>query len=109
MPSSQKGGEGGFVKYYEQYQKALAELEEGFVRFECESSERDGEIEMTIRVIDSGPGFDYHKVRFEKQTANGQYHGRGLGLINQLCSALTFKGNGNEIEVVLRMRVGHDS
>ncbi len=109
MPSSQKGGEGDFAKYYKHYQKALEELEEGFVRFECESSERNGEIEMTICVIDSGTGFDYHKVRFEKQTADGQYHGRGLELINQLCSSLTFKGNGNAIEVVLRMSVGHDS
>jgi len=106
MPSSKKVGEGGFAKYYEDYQKALEELEEGFVRFECESSERDGEVEMTIRVIDSGAGFDYHNVCFDKQQANGQYHGRGLGLVNQLCSSMTFKGNGNEIEVVLRTSIG---
>ena len=109
MPSTEKGGEGGFARYYERYQKALEELEEGFVRIECESSERDGEIEMTIRVIDSGPGFDYQGVKFEKQKSNGQYHGRGLGLIDQLCSSLAFKGNGNEIEVVLRTSVGHES
>ena len=109
MPSSEKGSEGGFAKYYEKYQKALEELDEGFVRFECESSERNGEIEMTIRVIDSGSGFDYQNIDFDEQKANGQYHGLGLGLINQLCSSLTFKGCGNEVEVVLRTSAGHES
>ena len=103
LDSRMKSSPSGFAEYYRTRQRALASLV-GFVRFDfrCEMEGRSGRLQVTV--TDSGPGFDHRSRLKELQNADAgpstAYHGRGLKLLTELCESLTYRGRGNEVEVV---------
>ena len=102
LDSSLKSSASGFAEYYRARSRALALLS-GFVRFDfrCEVEGSSGCLYITV--TDSGPGFDFEEKLAElaAMTRHGvAYHGRGLKLMRSLCQSLTYKGRGNEVEVV---------
>ena len=104
LASVDKQDASSFAGYYMERDRALRELTGGFIRFEldCESSLTNGH--LSIRVIDSGPGFD-HRARFsavEDGSYAGNYHGRGLPLLKRMCDSVHYLGAGNILEMVLR-------
>jgi len=100
LNSAEKSSVSGFSAYYAQRAKALDELVKGHVRFEfaCIGDTNGGS--LSIRVIDSGPGFDYAGIA--SRANDGSYHGRGLTLLRSLCSSLNYRGCGNEVEAVFK-------
>lgn len=107
LDSSMKSTATGYADYYGRRADALEALKDGFVRFELRSSsEPDGDY-LTIRVIDSGPGFNYG----QRQGRDVEYHGRGLPLIERLCTELRIlpatPGQGNQVEAVFGWRREH--
>ncbi len=98
LDSSLKSTAAGFSRYYQDRAKALGNIK-GFVRFQftCRIEGRVGE--LIIKVVDSGPGFDYES-QIAKESADDRYHGRGIRLLSELCDSLRYRGKGNEVEVV---------
>jgi CheY-like chemotaxis protein len=102
LDSCLKSSPSGFAAYYQARSRALASLT-GFVRFDFRCDMEGPRGCLYITVTDSGPGFDYRaRLReLEVPAGNGTaYHGRGLRLLADLCQSLTYRGRGNEVEVV---------
>ena len=88
----------GFAEYYQARARALEHVT-GFVRFEIAGAFVDGTVNLTIKVIDSGEGFDYAKLDDEitREVSENQYHGRGVRLLRDLCQEVEYIAPGNQI------------
>ena len=98
LPSAWKDGPDGFARYYAERERRLANISGHSVRFELEHSARNHGGRLIIRCRDSGPGFDPDALASPGHKP--AYAGRGLALIRQLSSGLSFNKQGNEAEVV---------
>lgn len=101
LASALKESPDGFLRYYEERSKRLAELDKGEVRIEFTHQPKDGGGELTIRVTDSGPGFDF-PTRPDRDEPNIVHFGRGITLLRKLCVSLEYQGSGNIVEAVYR-------
>ena len=88
----------GFGQYYELREKRLSERE-GFVKviFNHQPIKNGGR--LTIRMNDSGDGFDYQNL-VSKLSENQDSHGRGISLVNSLCESLEYSDNGSRVKAV---------
>lgn len=89
----------GFATYYAERIRRLGTLNEGFIRFELDCKTGTQGMQLFLRVIDSGNGFDYKNYMYN-HVGRANYSGRGLMLINSICSAVEYFGKGNEVQVV---------
>lgn len=97
LDSGLKKNPQGFSEYYEKRTKRLENLSEGYVNFELNHIPTDTGGQLTVRIKDSGQGFDYQsKMACEEK----QYCGRGIPLISSLCRSVEYRGCGNEVEVI---------
>jgi CheY-like chemotaxis protein/serine phosphatase RsbU (regulator of sigma subunit) len=98
LDSGLKASADGFLQYYKDREKRLAQLTEGYIKIEMQhhGDGRSGELTMTIE--DSGEGFDYSQIRSQKNP----YSGRGIPLISEVCESLNYRGKGNIVEAVIR-------
>ncbi len=99
LDSKLKSTPQGFSEYYQLRAKCLEQSGRGFVRFHFSHATADDGGSLTIRVTDSGPGFDHAAKIGGDQPLKG-YSGRGIPLIRTLCRSLQYLGNGNQVEVV---------
>ena len=99
LDSALKATPDGFVKYYEQRDRRLAELRHGVLRIHLAHDRKESGGRLAMKVEDSGPGFDFHAVLPSMDT-NQHYSGRGIPLLRSLCKSLTYRGNGNSVEAV---------
>lgn len=107
LDSNLKSSADGFAEYYQARSRALESLE-GFLRFDfrCEMDGSAGRLYITV--TDSGPGFDYRAKLGELDEAAGRaYHGRGMRLLHELCQSVSYRGPGNEVEVVFGWGSSH--
>jgi len=89
----------GFSEYYLRREKLLNEVTTGFVHiYSAYSSNIDGGT-LTLRVEDSGPGFDFSSRQGKELSTTG-YSGRGIGIVEKLCKTVRYYGPGNKVEVV---------
>jgi two-component system, HptB-dependent secretion and biofilm response regulator len=89
----------GFAEYYAQRERLLDKITSGFVHiYFAYSSNIDGG-SLTLRVEDSGVGFDYHALQGKALSMTG-YSGRGIGIVEKLCKTVRYYGSGNKVEVV---------
>jgi DNA-binding response OmpR family regulator len=89
----------GFDRYYIARERALADLKEGSIKIDLEHlSEHEGG-KLVVRIEDSGPGFDYHKI-LPSLGENMTLGGRGIPLLRSLCQELVYHGRGNRVEAV---------
>ncbi|RZA04402.1 MAG: response regulator [Moraxellaceae bacterium] len=89
----------GFTDYYTQREKRLNEITTGFVHIYFAYSSNIEGGSLTLRVEDSGQGFDY-KSRQGKELQITGYSGRGIGIVEKLCKTVRYYGCGNKVEVV---------
>ena len=98
LNSTLKAGQGGFDQYYQEREKRLKNLKEGFIKaFIFQDANRRG---ITIKIKDSGPGFEYNQQSLEETEDS---FGRGLPLVNALCRELFFSENGAAVRVFLEL------
>lgn len=96
LQSSLKKSVNGFTEYYAQRAQRLAELEEGHINISLSHQpSNDGGI-LTIRVEDSGDGFDYNQ-HAKDLAENTTLCSRGEGLLKKLCKHYEYSGKGNII------------
>jgi len=99
LSGSLKKSPEGFAEYYQLREKLLNEIVDGFVHIHfVYSSTVDGG-SLTLRVEDSGSGFDF-KSRQGKELSISGYSGRGISLVEKLCQSVRYFEPGNKVEVV---------
>lgn len=90
----------GYMEFYNERSRRLAELQEGNIQIIISHQLREqGGGRFTLHLYDSGDGFDVKQVRAALETNKTPY-GRGLALIEQLSTRVQFLGKGNAVMVV---------
>jgi len=87
----------GFGEYYREKELRLSQLKEGRIQVQFQHAAKHSGGQLTIRVEDSGPGFDYQS-RLQQLEENTGLHGRGILLVRSLCASLSYSVKGNVAE-----------
>jgi CheY-like chemotaxis protein len=101
--SGLKSDANGFAQYFTDRESKLLSLKTGFVQFDLSCRQGDGFRDITIRIEDSGVGFDYKNYRPPKSNESA-LSGRGIVLVNAFCQSLTYEGSGNIASAVFRYK-----
>ncbi len=101
MDSSLKSTPEGFATYFTEREQKLAVLDYGRVSIKLKGSRLGNQRQVTIKIEDSGRGFDISEVLNRSREHNAlALSGRGLILVQKLCQSINFEKPGNKIEVV---------
>lgn len=87
----------GFLDYYMAREKALATLQTGWLSITVDHTPIGQGGRLVVRLVDSGPGFDYHH-ELPEPTSTMTLRGRGILLLRSLCTQLVYRGKGNDVE-----------
>jgi CheY-like chemotaxis protein len=100
LDSSMKSTPDGYMEFYQEKNRRLESYQEGEIELTLshEPGENGGG-RLTIRMVDSGDGFDFSKLN-KDMSANSGFSGRGFGLISQLCKTVEYQGSGNTLVAV---------
>lgn len=96
LDSSLKRDALGFAEYYRERRRRLAALCDGYVRFHLDLRPQAQGGRLSIRVEDSGPGFDVQRMLALEESVD-RYSGRGLKLIRQLADSCTWTDDGRSV------------
>src|SRR5690606_20017990 len=99
LDSAMKDTPEGFTRYYQEREARLREVSAGNIRIHLQHSTSPGGGRLTMRVEDSGEGFDKSNCSAEG-LSNRQYCGRGLALLDRLCACVRYLGDASEVEAV---------
>ncbi|MBV6823704.1 fused response regulator/phosphatase [Pseudomonas sp. PD9R] len=93
LDSSLKRDASGFTRYYQQRNARLDELQDGYVRVHLQVTPKGEGGCLSIRVEDSGMGFDVERV-MERPVDPVRLSGRGVSLIRQLGRNASWSDDG---------------
>ncbi len=99
LNSSLKQSPQGFVEYFNKRELRLSQLKKGCIQISLSTEIKGSSGKMTIRIKDSGTGFQLTSVDKEGH-ADTLLHGRGIILLKELCESVEYKPPGNYVEVV---------
>lgn len=86
----------GFADYYRQRNERLGQLNSGYVRVHVQVVPTATGGKMTLRIEDSGPGFDVEQVLARPMDVD-RLSGRGLSLVRQLSSDVRWSDGGRSV------------
>ncbi|MBD8557357.1 fused response regulator/phosphatase [Pseudomonas fluorescens] len=86
----------GFAQYYRQRHERVAQLDSGYVRVHVQVVPTDKGGKLTLRVEDSGQGFDVEQ-ELARPVDIDRLSGRGLSLVRQLSSAVGWSDGGRSV------------
>ncbi|UCP09808.1 fused response regulator/phosphatase [Pseudomonas sp. MM213] len=98
LDSSLKRDASGFARYYQQRNARLDELQDGYVRVHLQVAPKGEGGCLTIRVEDSGKGFDVDRV-MARPLDGARLSGRGVSLIRQLSRNANWSDDGRSARV----------
>ena len=98
LDSSLKRDASGFARYYQERKARLDALRSGYVRVHLEIVPTGEGGCLSIRVEDSGKGFDIARV-MERPAENVRLSGRGVNLVQQLGRNASWSDNGRSARV----------
>ena len=101
LESGWKATPEGFARYYMERAARLAQLSDGELRIRLRHTATPEGGCLTMRIEDSGPGFDRASVG-DMTEISGGHAGRGIKLVEELCGAVRYEGRGNEVEADYR-------
>ena len=111
LSSGLKQAPEGFKAYYNARHQQLEQLALGSVRFTLDYQGDDQQGELLVDVIDSGKGFDYSTlpslaspVKLSQQPLQPVLSGRGIPLLQSICSNIEYLGCGNHARVRFNWR-----
>ncbi|VVP23467.1 fused response regulator/phosphatase [Pseudomonas fluorescens] len=93
LDSSLKRDASGFARYYLQRNERLDALQDGYVRVHLQVTPEGKGGCLTVRVEDSGKGFDVARVQ-DRPLDGARLSGRGISLIRQLSRNASWSDNG---------------
>ncbi|ORU93225.1 MAG: hypothetical protein A6F70_04940 [Cycloclasticus sp. symbiont of Bathymodiolus heckerae] len=99
LDSALKQTPDGFAKFFELKQERLENLDHGDIKLMFSHRPQGNGGELTIRIQDTGRGFD-EKTVYSEVTDNEQCSGRGIRLIRQICDALEYSDNGRQATAI---------
>jgi DNA-binding response OmpR family regulator/serine phosphatase RsbU (regulator of sigma subunit) len=102
LNSELKSSTDGFSEYYKLRAERMDIIEDDCVSFIFDHIPLGTGGQLTIKVIDSGEGFDHQSKLDSGLNHNASYSGRGIPLIRSISESIKYSGNGNTVEVVLR-------
>lgn len=103
LDSSLKQEEDGFLRFLNERERAIGRLNSGFIDVQVTHEPLgDFQGELTIRIEDSGEGFDYAALDNDLTPRQSMFSGRGVMMTRSLCSSLTYEGRGNIVTAVYR-------
>jgi CheY-like chemotaxis protein len=105
LDSSLKCDAEGFAEYYLQRSARLAQVREGYVRFHLQLVPESAGGRLTVRVEDSGAGFDGRAI-LQRQLRVDRLCGRGLALVRQLSERCTWPEDGRGVSVEFSWSAG---
>lgn len=105
LSSAKKSSSDGFVQYYDERERRLSNLVDGYVKISVKVSSDLNSRSLILYVEDSGSGFDYHSVNYDMSNTELLYN-RGLALLDQLCSKLEFSKGGSAVTAHYQWQVG---
>ncbi|MDE1528440.1 fused response regulator/phosphatase [Pseudomonas carnis] len=86
----------GFAQYYRQRHERLAQLDSGYVRVHVQVVPTDKGGKLTLRLEDSGQGFDVEQ-ELARPVDIDRLSDRGLSLVRQLSSAVGWSDGGRTV------------
>jgi signal transduction histidine kinase len=101
LNSNLKEGTNGINRYFEQRERRLESLSDGFIRIGVGVNSMDQGGFIVIQVEDSGQGFSLENLKRVK-TDEWNYSGRGITLVENLCESIHYFTPGNRVEAVYR-------
>ena len=94
-----KENEQQFEEYYKIREKKLAVLDDAFINFNFNYlPNKDGHT-LSIHMEDSGCGYKGHVAEFSTE----KLHGRGLGIIDDLCESVEFSDDGTILDLIYKL------
>jgi len=99
LDSSMKESSEGFMHFYATREQRLSQLVDGVIKIHFSHRPTDMGGRLTIRVQDSGNGFDFKKT-VQQLDGNQQKFGRGISLVHSLCKEVEYSGNGNRVKAI---------
>ena len=105
LDSVKKNSSEGFSQYYDERERRLSNLVEGYVKISVKVTSDNDQRVLVLYVEDSGSGFDYQKLNYDISNAELLYN-RGLALLDQLCSKLEFSKGGSAVTAHYHWQVG---
>lgn len=94
LSSKLKASPEGFCQYYQERGERLANLTQGYIEVRLHHTSDGARGDLILEVEDSGAGFDY-QTKSTNPNEKNIYSGRGIDLVQQLCSSLSYHGRGN--------------
>jgi serine phosphatase RsbU (regulator of sigma subunit)/anti-sigma regulatory factor (Ser/Thr protein kinase) len=102
LDSSLKHDPEGMERYFEERAARLSSLADGEISLELEKFSGT-DCYLSIRVKDSGDGFDTAELMNRPKSDSGNRHGRGIMLVRDICNTVEYKGNGSEVIASLEL------
>lgn len=99
LDSEIKDREDGFFEFYSLRAEALKSLRDAFIRMTAKYDPQLKELIFTIK--DSGSGFIQS---VDKSECMVREHGRGLGLLMEIASDITYNDIGNEVTLIYSLK-----
>jgi CheY-like chemotaxis protein/anti-sigma regulatory factor (Ser/Thr protein kinase) len=96
LDSALKHDPEGMERYYEERAARLRDLTDGEISLEFERIYGE-ESYLSIRLKDSGAGFDVAEQMRRSRSRSDNRHGRGIMLVRDICCAVEYRGNGSEV------------
>jgi DNA-binding response OmpR family regulator len=97
LDSKLKQDDGGFFEYFQLRERKLREMDSGSIQVLVDYQPENRS--LCIRLKDSGDGF----IEVDNKSSADDSFGRGIPLIKELCKSVKFIGNGNTVDVVLKI------
>jgi len=107
LNSDTKKSPDGFLEYYQLKERRLHEKETGWIKMFFKHVPRENGGRLTIKIVDSGDGFDWKTRLHPSLDENMGFSGRGVKLVEALCSEVTFHGRGNRVTAVFDWKNSH--
>ena len=108
LSSDKKSSSDGFSLYYEERERNLANLQNGYVKISVKVTSDHNNRALVLYVEDSGSGFDFQSVNYDISNTELLYN-RGLALLDQLCSKLEFSKGGSAVAAHYHWQVSLDN
>ncbi len=99
LDSKLKSNAEGFEEYFNEREQRLSSLTKGYIRItlKIQFNKTGGQVHITFK--DSGHGFN-HRDFGNNQSNKDSLSGRGIYLVKQLCSSLTYIDPGNQVQAI---------
>ncbi|WNO07994.1 fused response regulator/phosphatase [Teredinibacter sp. KSP-S5-2] len=98
LDSGLKESADGFERYYQLREQKLNSITNAYIKMDI-AYLRGEPNQIRLVITDSGNGFDFQRY-LNQQEANDNAHGRGLALLQNLCSFIEYSDGGRTVTAI---------